>query len=216
MFLKINMFKKLIKAAWKGIGLTVGNDGEGIYLVGNHWAIWMASWEMTNKAKAAIIELTGGLPSEGTAYKAWDGESPQYEMTELYDPEMYRPEVRNFKIGYKKTGVILNDMRKDYMVLQDINNFKCIMIDRNIADMVDFSSREKGEGVPVGPLGRYGRISGTSEVFWQNEVCTLKVMAKATEEGERDTFMLDQMEMWDFSEGKRRKINECDHKIPGK
>ena len=44
----------------------------------------------------------------------------------------------------------------------------------------------------------------------------MKVMAKATEEGQRDTFMLDQMEMWDFSEGKRRKINECDHKIPGK
>lgn len=61
MFLKINMFKKLIKAAWKGIGLTVGNDGEEIYLVGNHWTIWLASWEMTNKAKAAIIELTGGL-----------------------------------------------------------------------------------------------------------------------------------------------------------
>lgn len=159
MFLKINMFKKLIKAAWKGIGLTVGNDGEEIYLVGNHWTIWLASWEMTNKAKAAIIELTGGLPSEGTAYKAWDGESPQYEMTELYDPEMYRPEVRNFKIGYKKTGVILNDMRKDYMVLQDINNFKCIMIDRNIADMVDFSSREKGEGA-IRPVWTYLRNFG--------------------------------------------------------
>lgn len=34
MFLKINTFKRLIKKAWKGMGLTVGNDGEGIYLVG--------------------------------------------------------------------------------------------------------------------------------------------------------------------------------------
>lgn len=60
MFLKISMFKRLIKTAWKGMGLTVGNDGEGIYLVGRHWSIWMARIEMTNKAKAAIIELTGG------------------------------------------------------------------------------------------------------------------------------------------------------------
>lgn len=60
MFLKINTFKRLIKKAWKGMGLTVGNDGEGIYLVGGHWSIWLARIEMTNKAKAAIIELTGG------------------------------------------------------------------------------------------------------------------------------------------------------------
>ena len=71
MFLKISMFKGLIKSAWKGSGLTVGNDGDGIYLVGSYWSIWLARWEMTNKAKAAIIELTGGLPSEGTAYRAW-------------------------------------------------------------------------------------------------------------------------------------------------
>ena len=93
MFLKINTFKRLIKKAWKGMGLTVGNDGEGIYLVGGHWSIWLARIEMTNKAKAAIIELTGGLPSEGTAYRAWEGEGVQFEMTELYDPEIYRPEI---------------------------------------------------------------------------------------------------------------------------
>lgn len=207
MFLKINMFKRLIKTAWKGMGLTVGNDGEGIYLVGNHWSIWLASWEMTNKAKAAIIELTGGLPSEGTAYKAWEGEGVQFEMTELYDPEICRPEIRNFKIEYQKTGVILTDMKKDYMILQDTNNYKCIMIDRNIVDMIDFSSREKGEGVPAGALGRYGSIYGRLEVFWQNEVCTLRVVATDTEEGDRETFVLDQMEMWDFAGERRNEIN---------
>ena len=102
MFLKISMFKGLIKSAWKGSGLTVGNDGDGIYLMGSYWSIWLARWEMTNKAKAAIIELTGGLPSEGTAYRAWKDQENQYEMTELYDPEMYRPDARKFKIGYKK------------------------------------------------------------------------------------------------------------------
>lgn len=56
MFLKISMFKGLIKSAWKGSGLTVGNDGDGIYLMGSYWSIWLARWEMTNKAKAAIIE----------------------------------------------------------------------------------------------------------------------------------------------------------------
>ena len=205
MFLKINTFKRLIKKSLKGMGLTVGNDGEGIYLGGGHWSIWLARIEMTNKAKAAIIELTGGLPSEGTAYRAWEGEGVQFEMTELYDPEIYRPEIRNFKIKYKETGVILIDPKKEYTILQDTNNYKCIMINRDISDMVDFGSREKGESVPVGPLGRYGSIYGRPEVFWQNEVCTLRVAAADPEE--REGFVLNQMEMWDFSEDKRNEIN---------
>ena len=102
MFLKINTFKRLIKKAWKGMELTVWNDGEGICLVGGHWSIWLARIEMTNKAKAAIIELTGGLPSEGTAYRAWEGEGVQFEMTELYDPEIYRPEIRNLSERFNR------------------------------------------------------------------------------------------------------------------
>lgn len=128
-------------------------------------------------------------------------------MTELYDPEIYRPEIRYFKIEYQKTGVILTDMKKDYMILQDTSNYKCIMIDRNISDMIDFGSREKGEGVPVGPLGRYGSIYGRPEVFWQNEVCTLRTVAVKTEEGDRETFVMDQMEMWDFAGDRRNEIN---------
>ena len=131
----------------------------------------------------------------------------QFEMTELYDPEIYRPEIRNFKIEYQKTGVILTDMKKDYMILQDTNNYKCIMIDRNISDMIDFGSRDKGEGVPVGPLGRYGNIYGRPEVFWQNEVCTLRTVAINTDEGDRETFVLDQMKMWDFAGDRRNEIN---------
>lgn len=209
MFLKIGMFKGLIKSAWKGSGLIVGNDGDGIYLMGSYWSIWLARWGMTNKAKAAIIELTGGLPSEGTAYRAWKDQENQYEMTELYDPEMYRPDARKFKIGYKKTGIIMNDLRKDYMVLQDTNNFRCLMVDRFITDMVDLKSREEGEEIPVGPLGRYDYIKGAAEIFWQNEVCTLKVMPCLPIEETRDAFMLEKMERYDFSE--RKRIGEEEH-----
>ena len=139
MFLKINTFKRLIKTAWKGMGLTVGNDGEGIYLVGNHWSIWLAKWEMTNKAKAAIIELTGGLPSEGTAYKAWEGEGVQFEMTELYDPEIYRPEIRNFKIEYQKTGVTRNGKQ-----------YKKEMADKDHEELLEALKTHKGPALISG------------------------------------------------------------------
>ena len=100
----------------------------------------------------------------------------------------------------------MNDLRKDYMVLQDKNNFRCLMVDRFITDMVDLKSREEGEEIPVGPLGRYDYIKGAAEIFWQNEVCTLKVMPCLPIEETRDAFMLEQMERYDFSE--RKKIGE--------
>ena len=78
------------------------------------------------------------------------------------------------------------------------------MVDRFITDMVDLKSREEGEEIPVGPLGRYDYIKGVTEIFWQNEVCTLKVMPCVPIEETRDAFMLDQMETWKKKKKKRR------------
>jgi hypothetical protein len=41
MFIKMKIFKKLIKHAYKGAGLTVGHLDEGIFLADNHWVIWL-------------------------------------------------------------------------------------------------------------------------------------------------------------------------------
>ena len=83
MFLKINYFKTLMKKAWSGVGLTVGNDGEGIYLLGGYWSIYLDSEWMTKKAKAAIIELTGFIPAAGHAVAFWKSEDNQTEEREL-------------------------------------------------------------------------------------------------------------------------------------
>ena len=83
MFLKINYFKALMKKAWSGVGLTVGNDGEGIYLLGGYWSIYLDSEWITKKAKAAIIELTGFIPAAGHAVAFWKSEDNQTEEREL-------------------------------------------------------------------------------------------------------------------------------------
>lgn len=52
MFLKMAGFKSLIKDAWKGAGLVVGNDGEGIYLYGNYWTIYLERTMISKKSKS--------------------------------------------------------------------------------------------------------------------------------------------------------------------
>lgn len=54
MFLKLNLFKAITKKAWQGAGLTVGNDGKGIYLVGGYWSIYLDRFWISKKAKAAL------------------------------------------------------------------------------------------------------------------------------------------------------------------
>lgn len=45
MFITSQGFKKLINEAYKGVGLRIGNDGEGYYISGGYWIIWvMHGW----------------------------------------------------------------------------------------------------------------------------------------------------------------------------
>ncbi len=45
MFITSQGFKKLINEAYKGVGLRIGNDGEGYYISGGYWVIWiMHGW----------------------------------------------------------------------------------------------------------------------------------------------------------------------------
>lgn len=200
MFLKISLFKNLLKNAWKGAGLTVGNDGEGIYLIGRYWTIWLERTQMTKKAKAAIVELTGELPAAGYAFKAWKDQDNQYEMPEAYDKEFYRPDTYNFKIAYKDTGICFADYGKQVEVIQDTNTRECLLVSKFITDMVDSNSREKGEGIQEGPIGRYDHMKKTTEIFWQNEACTLGCMPVAVQEDSKEEFVLGKLKQYDFKE----------------
>ena len=73
MFFKAAVFKKLIKEAYAGIGLTIGRAEEYIFLSGGYWLIWMKKDKIPNKLKASIIELTGELPINNQVFKARKG-----------------------------------------------------------------------------------------------------------------------------------------------
>ena len=70
MFITSQGFKKLINEAYKGYGLRIGNDGEGYYISGGYWVIWIMHGWIPKKELASIIELTGEMPEPGQGFKA--------------------------------------------------------------------------------------------------------------------------------------------------
>lgn len=41
MFVKTAKFKKLLKEAYSGSGLHIGNMGDGIMIAGSYWMMWV-------------------------------------------------------------------------------------------------------------------------------------------------------------------------------
>lgn len=62
MFIKTSIFKRILKDAWKGAGLTVGKKEEMYFIQGAYWILFVYEKDFTSKNKAAVIELVGDLP----------------------------------------------------------------------------------------------------------------------------------------------------------
>lgn len=199
MFLKMNAFKALTKKAYNATGLTVGNDGEGIYLMGGYWSIWLERTMMPKKAKAAIIELIGSIPAPGRAAAFYKSDDTNWEERDLLPEEVYRPDTTYFKTAYKDTDIRIRTYRRELAVLQNRSTMECVILPEHIVSMIDSGSREKEEGPVSLPLGN-NRYS----IWWQNEACTLKCDIAIAEGDPKEEFILQELEKWDFTE--KRKV----------
>ena len=107
MFFKATVLKRMLKAAYKGAGLTVGHsaageDGgepEGLYISSGWWVIWFVYDKIPKEAKAAIIEICGDLP-DNTFYKRRKGREPRHRsFGNLYGPDISgRDQLRRRRI----------------------------------------------------------------------------------------------------------------------
>lgn len=202
MFLRMSSFKTLIKNAWQGAGLTVGNDGEGIYLMGSYWTIWLERSGMTKKAKAAIVELAGELPGAGEVFKCWKDRDNQYELEETKNEDYYNPNVYGFETRYKDTGIVFSGFGRSGRILQNVRNLKCVLIPEFIHDMIDSHSMEKDECYPEGPKGRFTQLMNTDMIFWQNEFCTMGCMTTTIVPDSKESFVMKELQKYNFNENR--------------
>lgn len=181
MFITSQGFKKLINEAYKGIGLNVGNDGEGYYISGGYWVVWIMHGWIPKKELASIIELTGEMPEPGEGFKATKAgnqyELPWHEayaaMTHAMECEEHM-EVTPMTLKYKNG--------QQARILQNPVNKTIVLISERFIDIIDNTVVEydKGEFQAEGPM-----ISGKMQgVFWRNDTMALHVYPR-TDDGNK-------------------------------
>jgi len=169
MFIRQSNFKKLLKNAYDGAGLTVGRDEDGILLSGGYWIIWLKESAMSKKAIASIIELTRDLPAKGEIFVSIEGGN-QYEIPEIDRWGLLR-KADEADVPYKVTGVAVKYGRGYSRILQHPGTNDTKMISNSITEMI--SIREMDTEVEEQPIGPVVREDNQTVVYWKNNVCIL-------------------------------------------
>lgn len=172
MFIKVPVFKKLLKRAFVMDQMKVCMDETGLSVDCGYFAVWFEREAIPNKIKSAIVELAGEIPEEGKAFLA-SKSGNQYEM----DGTAFnvRDGLRKTDKRYIRTPVVYNDDYNTYRFLQmaGTDNIKVVLdIFIQLLDPheLDFAA---GEGAIQGP---YSTESGTM-FFWTTDLCTMAVCA---------------------------------------
>ena len=173
MFIKIPVFKKLLKQAFAGNRMKVKMDGSGLTVDCGHFAVWFEREHIPNKIKSAIVELAGEIPEEGEAFLAQKSGN-QYEMdSAVLDLQNL---LRQTDKRYVQTPIVYSDDYDTYRFLQMAgkpDNIKLVadifiqMLDPHELDHV------AAEGTIQGP---YSMETGML-FFWATDLCILAVGA---------------------------------------
>ena len=122
MFIKEAEIKRLFKDAYKGVGLRIASDENGLVFTGRTWYIYVFRENLPKEIKGAVIALTGEIPPIGTQvlYNA------EGEQTELFkaDPaqDVYKRalEAEAEDCQARPADIILLDhLERPYRVVTD-------------------------------------------------------------------------------------------------
>lgn len=203
MFLKQQVFKRLLKEAYKGPGLTVGRQQDedtkrpGYYLSGDYWIIWLDAEEIPKEAKAAIIELAGDLPAPGEVFRAYKGGGNQYEIEQnkIFDlPESFK----RARVEFKVTNSLIEQGNVMARILQAEDKTNHVTaVNEVFISLVDVEScnTDAGETLPYGPCAEYAEAPF---IYWGNNVCYLMAGIRGPREQTKEAEFLKYLEGFDL------------------
>ncbi|MBR1476866.1 MAG: hypothetical protein IJ608_02755 [Lachnospiraceae bacterium] len=179
MFYKISILKKMMKEAYKGMGLHVGQTVTGWLVIRTgHWELCQDFETVPKEVKGAIMELTGEIPLKGTFYKAVDKECNQYELeADVRMLPLRYPEIDKGEEG-EITRILMVGVFDIYAVatVYDKGEGYTVLLKQNQAQLVT----PEGIEVEAGETPIYGPyIGGRREIIWHNSdtwYCTAPVI----------------------------------------
>lgn len=171
MFINKTVFKRILKEAYNGHRLKIGDCFGGMVVSGGYWKIWVREGNyMPNWFKAAVIELIGEFPEVGTMVEYGKGDVPQqilvgnaeYDLRSLYMAA---------KRPYTVTPMIYKNGYSALHFLQDNETKEITALSEELFGLIDFSNMESEESRPAGPSVN----EHESKFYWSNEGMTLEL-----------------------------------------
>lgn len=170
MFLNLQRFTRLMKEAYK-TKLIIGNLSGGTLITSGYWAVWLDNEHIPNKVKAAIMELAGELPVEGTVFEISKGMiEPQLVMDATYIKRLFI-DVEEVDLKLVVTPVVLHNTR-EMRLLQSTQTKELVALNEEFYLMIDKTAINYDiEGEPTGPCC----ISTSSSIHWYNSICMVLI-----------------------------------------
>lgn len=177
MFLSLVGLKKLLKGAYKGGGLIVGNLEGGLVAMGasSTWGIRVEEEHIPNKLKAALIELIGDLPEAGEIYNYKPGSvQAEIDLGRFDFQGMWR-QARDFAAD---TPFILRSKWEEYLLVQIHSTMELRAVSRKLTDMIGAKDLDHElEGMPGRPAYSQGIL------YWKNETMVYWAGTSVLDEG---------------------------------
>lgn len=179
MFFSETAFRKMVKEAYKGPGLTIGKKDDEYFMAGNYWVMRIRQDVLTNKAKASLIELIGNMPVNGEVFKATKGEANQYEIPENQYWDI-RTSFNMAKDEFVKTNIIVEQKLAVCRVYQCLKTQETVLMNEIFTELVNpgVIDREK-ELEPEGPKAL---MEKQHMLLWANGACCLAACTRTSAE----------------------------------
>lgn len=173
MFMNDKFFKKLVTEAYKTFGLTIAMQDRRYVFAGDGWCFKVRPDCLTNKAKAAVVELIRDLPNvEGEGYIIKKGKCEKDFPDEAWLKISSVTGDEEILENLNLTGVMVQESDETYRVYQ-LENKRILYLKDQFTNAVNESEINRRLELP--PVGPVKWKKEHDMVYWYSNSCQLWV-----------------------------------------
>ena len=179
MFIKANRFEKIIKTAYKGSRLHVGNDGVNFLASGAGWALSMKEDLMSKELKAVVIKYVGRMPCPGEYFLALE----EGDQTEVPGAFIGKTDTRDLPYAEATRLAVIRE-NSLLNIFQAVTENRVFMVLAQLVNLIDESVIDTWDG-ELRIAGPYMDVRNR-QIIVQNDRMQLRLFMTVPEDTETD------------------------------
>lgn len=139
MFVKEGPIKRMFKEAWKGVGLRIANDKDGLLFTGRSWYMYVFREYFPKELLGAVISMTGEIPvpSMQVLYNKEEAQTELYMADTSYAVYKRALEAEAEDNAAERTDIIILDIHEwPYRIYTD-SMAQVYAVPERIAEMIE-------------------------------------------------------------------------------